>query len=428
MKLRTENNAITPSAAAIAEAVLGEAESPKGFFAHKAAINALKLEYELEDIGIDNSQYFSGRGTAYTDWQAVFVGIGDNPAESIGDALDQAAESGWDVRHINPGWPDHPSVAELYPDSEDLYYYSAVYVRKPGRTAESIIEAETPKSTFYAMRGTHYPQGWPSDQSNLRWRNWSGRWGRSGKITRAFVPRKKYRWDAPEGAPPEYYDFYYPRTYFHAHKDKESEGHEGETAPKYSIRYGKEHIVNYDRHGNTRIEGDLRSGAVRERIADFLHHGWHVTTYARTAYWWNDNWPQNIHDRLYFDMRNRKDTSFPWWIPVRNGDYLKRDGDLVFNYDRGLCKPDGSIKLGTQYWPALVKPSAGLMRPIRRWRRGYNPDQLNFQFESKYFRELDWIRRVRKKHAALKDAGKRQRDLDNIDKPDKRKKKKFNLH
>lgn len=51
------------------------------------------VEWKVEDLGIEHSSYFQGAGTAYTKWDMVFVGIGDDYFEALDDALEQAAMS-----------------------------------------------------------------------------------------------------------------------------------------------------------------------------------------------------------------------------------------------------------------------------------------------------------------------------------------------
>lgn len=415
-------------AAALAEAVLGEAEDPKKFFRQHIPRPDPKppVEYELEDIGIDNCQYFQGRGLYghHRDWDAVYVGVGDNRFEATDDALDQAGMDGWNVEGITAGDEPSQSVAAEYPDAEDLYYYVAVYLKGKRSRAESLLaqitEAEDPKKAFREMQRTRFPNNWP-DEETLKWRNWVGNWGRKGRMARAIIKRR-FGW----GENAKEYDYHLPRTFLH-HHNVDPKQERGATEPHFSVRYGNDHIVNYDRLNNLRVD-HWNSGAARSRINRYLHSGWHLTPWRGQLYWWNDEWPENIRDRLNYDIRNRKDNKFPYWIPVRSSDYLMRNGDLVFNGGRGLAQPNGSLKLGTRDWPNLVKPSAGMMRPWHRARRtGYDPRQMQFQLESKYMRELDWMMRVRKKHAAMKDLAHRQKELENIDKPDKRKKR-FNLH
>jgi hypothetical protein len=83
----------------------------------------------------------------------------------------------------------------------------------------------------------------------------------------------------------------------------------------------------------------------------------------------------------------------------------------------------------------LKTPDDATMRPIpvgpqtmpRRARRdpyGRDPNQLRFQLEGKYMRQLAHWKRVKAKHAKMKEVGKLQRELEKIDKPDDRKKPK----
>lgn len=83
-------------------------------------------DYELIDHGIEWSDYFQGCGTAFTNYNHVVTGIGDNPAEAISDALEMITEcddldefekriltdNGWG------GFPEIPSVMERFPSDE----------------------------------------------------------------------------------------------------------------------------------------------------------------------------------------------------------------------------------------------------------------------------------------------------------------------
>ena len=73
-------------------------------------------EFEWDDRGMTNSSFFSG-ASSY-DFDAVFVGAGDNPAEAADDALDQAGGTGWNVEEIvkdgqggGQPWPGEPSCS-----------------------------------------------------------------------------------------------------------------------------------------------------------------------------------------------------------------------------------------------------------------------------------------------------------------------------
>lgn len=45
--------------------------------------------FEFRDLGVDHAQYFQGAGVAYTDWDAVYVGVGDTAREAADGALEQ---------------------------------------------------------------------------------------------------------------------------------------------------------------------------------------------------------------------------------------------------------------------------------------------------------------------------------------------------
>lgn len=92
------------------------------------------IQYGVEDIGLDNSSYFQGRGTAFTQWDEVIVGVGGNAYEALEEALTDAAMMGWDIEHIendfNPeddfsvdlGWSHDsycPLSDEFEPDEDD---------------------------------------------------------------------------------------------------------------------------------------------------------------------------------------------------------------------------------------------------------------------------------------------------------------------
>jgi len=113
-------------------------------------------QYQWEDIGVEHSQYFQGRGTAYSNWEEVYIGIGEDAKEAISDAIDSAAMSGWDVDKL-PKRPrgfsketvqdvidanrepsdeeeeeeDEEEEEEEEEDEEptELYYHVALYVR-----------------------------------------------------------------------------------------------------------------------------------------------------------------------------------------------------------------------------------------------------------------------------------------------------------
>lgn len=417
----------SPNAAALVLAVLEAGESPKDFF--RKILPGLDTgkgkrigEYELEDIGIDHAQYFTGRGTAYTNWDYVFVGVGDNPAESIDDALDQAAMDGWNVEQIQPNWPTEPSASEgIGPDEDsELYYYSAVWIKDaaPGPAAESLLEVESPKAFMKRLsQGAPAPNTWPTDVDQGRWSKVGGFNHDKETYRRAWVTRK-HGW----GDQQRDYRYILRNTYFHKNAGLE--------APhSHHLRLHQTDILKWDRYGTTYLDvGRWWTTLTRDRVNTFLPHGWRIMTFRNTWYWTNQSWPQNIMDRLYADMRSRRKANFPYWLEVSsNGDKILPNGTLVFNNGRGEATPQGYLKLGTPFWPSMQAPPVGQLSPHRRGRRGFDPNQGQLRLEGRYMDRLAWIRRVRAKHEKMKEVAKRQRELDDIDKPDKRKKH-LNLH
>lgn len=54
-------------------------------------------EWKIEDIGLEHSQYFAGRGIAYTDWDDVSVGVGSTQKDALDNALEDLAMQGYDI-------------------------------------------------------------------------------------------------------------------------------------------------------------------------------------------------------------------------------------------------------------------------------------------------------------------------------------------
>lgn len=97
-------------------------------------------DYSIEDCGMDHAQYFPGVGTAYTDWDDVYTGIGETLREAIADALESAAQAGIDTSDIpeDGGFsaaeldrPLHEPTDECQSDDEmcEHHHYAALFVR-----------------------------------------------------------------------------------------------------------------------------------------------------------------------------------------------------------------------------------------------------------------------------------------------------------
>lgn len=101
---------------ALVEALL-EGEDPKDFFRIELARIAKErgekrvAEFDFRFHGIENSSYWQGAGTTFTQWDVVFTGIGDTPNEAADDCLEQAAMDGWVVANIPNEMPFEPSVS-----------------------------------------------------------------------------------------------------------------------------------------------------------------------------------------------------------------------------------------------------------------------------------------------------------------------------
>jgi hypothetical protein len=89
-------------------------------------------EYELIDHGIDHCQYFQGCGTAFTSFSECVTGCGNNAAEAIDDALEMAAQAGFEVDGLNERmladekrktWPKRPAVSV---NADETYYYVSI--------------------------------------------------------------------------------------------------------------------------------------------------------------------------------------------------------------------------------------------------------------------------------------------------------------
>lgn len=95
--------------------------------------------FEIQSLGEDHPQYFQGAGTAFTSWEDVAVGIGENAAEAYEDACEMLAQMGWDTYNL----PLHPrgirktdavdhsqhEGCEKAEDGCEMQWYVAVFVK-----------------------------------------------------------------------------------------------------------------------------------------------------------------------------------------------------------------------------------------------------------------------------------------------------------
>ncbi len=70
--------------------------------------------YEIVDHGVDGSQYFQGCGVSFTDFDYVVTGSGNSYKEALDDAMNQLADSDYDVESSNlPVDLDNASEVDL---------------------------------------------------------------------------------------------------------------------------------------------------------------------------------------------------------------------------------------------------------------------------------------------------------------------------
>lgn len=415
----------------LVSALLDGDGSPKDFIlgriARQRQADGIKLPatWHFELCGIENSGYWTGRSTAHTRWDEVFIGAGDNPQEAAEDALNDAAEGSWEVAHLSTdGIPTQPSVSENFPgddDQDDLSFYVALWLKEKKvspaqQVVDSLLEAEDAKGFLkHLNRQPEQPDTWPKVE---RWRKDASGFGRERFKRKAWRLVNRYARQA-DGT---YQAYQVPRrirnTYFH--KDTERKEH--------TVRLHTTEILKWDKDQNCYVHvGNWRTNVTQARVNQFLPHHWKIVTYHGRWYWWNQKWPPNIQDRLGRDRASRRDVGTnPWWIKFEMYDWIMADGTLRFGYDgmkdtkQGWAKPDGSVKVPGQPWRSAP---VGALDPPRRGRAGFDPAQQQLRLEGRYLRGLAWINRVRAKHANLKHAEKVRKEVAEIDKPGKKRKK-----
>ena len=100
--------------------------------------NHIVAAFEFSDLGVEHNQYFQGCGVAFTEFETVATGIGDNPAEAIDDALEQLAMMGWEAEGMEKRilaqelprkrkLPTKPRVLARHGD--EAHYYISIRVK-----------------------------------------------------------------------------------------------------------------------------------------------------------------------------------------------------------------------------------------------------------------------------------------------------------
>ena len=92
-------------------------------------------EYQIVDHGFESPDYFQGCGTAFTNFDDVATGCGDTAKAAFDDALDNLAQSDWNVSGIKNNISNRMTVRgylrrlgglskQDIEDSETQYYVS----------------------------------------------------------------------------------------------------------------------------------------------------------------------------------------------------------------------------------------------------------------------------------------------------------------
>jgi hypothetical protein len=87
------------------------------------------VDYEIIDHGIESEQYFQGCGVSYTKFSDCFTGIGESAKEALEDALEQAAESDWNVEGIENKLSEEEIEREDDSEDDERHYYVSIRVK-----------------------------------------------------------------------------------------------------------------------------------------------------------------------------------------------------------------------------------------------------------------------------------------------------------
>ena len=88
-------------------------------------------EHEVIVHGVEHMQHFQGCGICHTQYDDVGTGIGVDAAEAYEDALEQLAQSDWDVDDAD-SWDDKPDPRDAvlpYDAHDELWVYVSVRVK-----------------------------------------------------------------------------------------------------------------------------------------------------------------------------------------------------------------------------------------------------------------------------------------------------------
>ncbi len=99
--------------------------------------------FDIQNHGIENCQYFSGCGTAYSQFNYCVTGIGESAKESFEDCLEQIAQNDFDTSKI-----EKSKEGKTYLTKRAQNHTVSKFLRKIGLKKKE-IESENNENYYY---------------------------------------------------------------------------------------------------------------------------------------------------------------------------------------------------------------------------------------------------------------------------------------
>jgi hypothetical protein len=85
-------------------------------------------KYEIIDHGVENSDYFQGCGVSFTEFESVYTGTGDTPAEALDDALGQASCE-YNTEAISNNLSDDSELSEDMEEVSEIHHFVSIRLK-----------------------------------------------------------------------------------------------------------------------------------------------------------------------------------------------------------------------------------------------------------------------------------------------------------
>ncbi len=113
--------------------------------------------FELIDFGIDHAQYFPGCGVAFSRFDHVALGVGQNFAEAFNDCLEQIASDGFDVEDLaKRAAKENGFDADKPPTSPSVTEHITRELESEGKIHEDELEAALEESELHYYVAIRY--------------------------------------------------------------------------------------------------------------------------------------------------------------------------------------------------------------------------------------------------------------------------------